>query len=248
MRNDAVWQARVDLAAAYRLAALHGLNEGVDNHLTVLLPGTIDRFLLVPFGTHWSEVRASDLLIVDLDGCVLEGDGTAEDTAFFIHGRLHRAHPEWPCVMHTHMPYTLALNLIEDGRVEPINQNALRYTDRVAYDDVYTGLAFDNSEGDRMARAMNGKPILMMRHHGVVVCGRSVADAYDDLFFLERTCMTQVLAMSTGRPLKLIPPDLVRHASAQIAGLNRDPTMSSAGIHFAALKRLLDRDQPDYKQ
>ncbi len=248
MRNDAVWQARVDLAAAYRLAALHGLNEGVDNHLTVLLPGTIDRFLLVPFGTHWSEVRASDLLIVDLDGCVLEGDGTAEDTAFFIHGRLHRAHPEWPCVMHTPMPYTLALNLIEDGRVEPINQNALRYTDRVAYDDVYTGLAFDNSEGDRMACAMNGKPILMMRHHGVVVCGRSVADAYDDLFFLERTCMTQVLAMSTGRPLKLIPPDLVRHASAQIAGLNRDPTMSSAGIHFAALKRLLDRDQPDYKQ
>lgn len=248
MRNDAVWQARVDLAAAYRLAALHGLNEGVDNHLTLLVPGATDRFLLIPFGTHWSEVRASDLLIVDLDGRILEGEGIAEDTAFYIHGRLHRAHPEWACVMHTHMPYTLALNLIEDGRVEPINQNALRYTDRIAYDEGYAGLAFDASEGDRLARAMDGKPILMMRHHGVVVCGRSVADAYDDLFFLERTCMTQVLAMSTGRPLKPMPPEVVSRASAQIAGLNQDQAMSSAGIHFAALKRLLDRDQPDYKR
>jgi ribulose-5-phosphate 4-epimerase/fuculose-1-phosphate aldolase len=245
MQNNTVWQARVDLAAAYRLAALHGLNEGVDNHLTLLVPGTTDRFLLIPFGTHWSEVRASDLLIVDLDGRVLDGKGIAEDTAFFIHGRLHRAYPEWACVMHTHMPYSLALNLIEDGRIEPINQNALRYTDRVAYDDVYTGLAFDNSEGDRLARTMGGKPILMMRHHGVVVCGRTVAEAYDDLYFLERTCMTQVLAMSTGRPLRQMPADVVRGASQQIAGLNQNQ-MSAAAIHFAALKRLLDRDQPDY--
>ena len=244
MRNDALWQARVDLAAAYRLAALHGLNEGVDNHLTLLVPGTTDHFLLIPFGTHWSEVRASDLLIVDLDGHILEGKGIAEGTAFFIHGRLHRAHPEWACVMHTHMPYTLALNLIEDGRIEPNNQNALRYTDRIAYDDTYTGLAFDNSEGDRLARAMNGKTILMMRHHGVVVCGRSVADAYHDLYFLERTCMTQVLAMSTGRPLKQMPPDVVREASRQIALTQ----MNAAGIHFSALKRLLDRDQPDYNE
>lgn len=246
MGDEAVWQARVDLAAAYRLAALHGLNEGVDNHLTLLVPGTTDRFLLIPFGTHWSEVKASDLLIVDLAGKVLEGRGIAEDTAFFIHGRLHRAHPEWACVMHTHMPYALALNLIEDGRVEPINQNALRYTGRVAYDDVYTGLAFDAAEGDRLARAMDGKPILMMRHHGVLVCGRSVAEAYDDLYFLERTCMAQVLALSTGRPLRRLPPEVVREASRQIAGLNQHG-MSAAHIHFAALKRLLDRDQPDYK-
>ncbi len=247
MRNDALWQARVDLAAAYRLAALHGLNEGIDNHLTLLVPGTTDRFLLIPFGTHWSEVRASDLLIVDLNGRMLEGEGIAEDTAFYIHGRLHRAYPDWPCVMHTHMPYTLALNLIEDGRIEPINQNALRYTDRIAYDDTYTGLASDNDEGDRLARAMGGKPILMMRHHGAVVCGASVAAAYDDLFFLERTCMAQVLAMSTGRKLKPIAPAVVEHASKQIANLypNR---MSSADTHFTALKRLLDRDQPDYKE
>ncbi|MSO69013.1 MAG: aldolase [Alphaproteobacteria bacterium] len=245
MRNDAVWQARVDLAAAYRLAAIHGLNEGVDNHLTLLVPGTTDRFLLIPFGTHWSEVRASSLLIVDLDGRILEGEGIAEDTAFFIHGRLHRAYPEWACIMHTHMPYTLALNLIEDGRIEPNNQNALRFTDRIAFDDTYTGLAFDNSEGDRLARALNGKSILMMRHHGALVCGRSVAEAYDDLYFLERACMTQVLAMSTGRPLKKLSTDIVRETSNQIAGLNQ---MNAAGIHFSALKRLLDRDQPDYKE
>lgn len=244
MRNDAVWQARVDLAAAYRLAALHGLSEGVCNHLTLLVPGHTDRFLLIPFGTHWSEVRASDLLIVDLDGRVLEGKGVAEDTAFFIHARLHRAKPEWACVMHTHMPYTLALNLIDGSRLEPVNQNALRYTGRVAYDEDYTGLACDNDEGDRLARVMGDKPILMMRHHGALVCGPNVAAAYDDLYFLERTCMAQIIAMSAGRPLKPIAPAIVERTSKQIAGLGM---LDFAGSHFSALKRLLDRDQPDYK-
>ena len=244
MRNDAVWQARVDLAAAYRLAAMHGLNEGVCNHLTLLVPGTTDRFLLIPYGTHWSEVTASRLLIVDVEGRVLEGEGMAEDTAFFIHGPLHAAYPEWPCIMHTHMPYTLALNLIEGGRVEPINQNALRYTDRIAYDEDYRGLACDADEGARLARAMNGKPILMMRHHGVIVCGTSVAAAYDDLYYLERTCMTQVLAMSTGRPLKPIAPEAAARAVRQIAGLD---AIDATGVHFAALRRILDREQPDYK-
>lgn len=244
MRNDAVWQARVDLAAAYRLATMHGLNEGICNHLTLLVPGATDRFLLIPYGTHWSEVTASKLLIVDVEGRVLEGEGMAEDTAFFIHAPLHRAYPEWPCIMHTHMPYTLALNLIEDGRVEPINQNALRYTGRIAYDEDYRGLACDNQEGARIAKAMNGKPILMMRHHGVIVCGKTVAAAYDDLYYLERTCMTQVLAMSTGRPLKPIAPDMASHAARQITGQD---AMDATGVHFAALKRVLDREQPDYK-
>jgi ribulose-5-phosphate 4-epimerase/fuculose-1-phosphate aldolase len=244
MRNDALWQARVDLTAAYRLAALHGLSEGICNHLTLLAPGSADRFLLIPYGTHWSEVRARDLLLVDLEGRVIEGEGTAEETAFHIHAPLHRAYPRFACVMHTHMPYALALNLIDNGRILPINQNALRYLDRIVYDEGYDGLAFDAGEGERIARAMAGRPIAMLRHHGVIVCGPSVAAAYDDLYYLERTAMAQVLAMSTGRPLKSIAPAIAARGAGQIAALS---AADSLGVHFAALKRLLDRIQPDYK-
>ncbi|MBM3484253.1 MAG: aldolase [Alphaproteobacteria bacterium] len=245
MGDDAVRRARIDLAAAYRLAVLHGLNEGICNHFTLMVPGQRDRFLLIPFGMHWSEVRASNLLIVDFDGRVIEGDGYAEDTAFYIHAPIHRAYPEFACVMHTHMTHALALNLIEDGRILPINQNALRYTDRIAYDDHYTGLAMDDAEGDRIVRAMAGKPIAMLRHHGAIVCGAHVAAAYDDLYYLERTAMAQIAAMSTGRPLKLIEPDIERRAAAQIAAFSNT---DAHGMHFAALKRLLDRTQPDYKE
>jgi ribulose-5-phosphate 4-epimerase/fuculose-1-phosphate aldolase len=245
MRNDAVWQARVDLAAAYRLADLHGLNEGICNHFTLMVPGSSDRFLLVPFGLHWSEVRASTLLMVDFDGHVLEGEGYAEGTAFYIHAPLHRAFPQFACVMHTHMSYTLALNLIEDGRILPVNQNALRYTGRIAYDGDYTGLACDAAEGERLARVMGGKPIAMLRHHGAIVCGPNIGTAYDDLYYLERTAKAQVLAMSTGRPLVAIPPEVARRGAEQIAALEHT---DDAGRHFDALKRLLDRTQPDYKE
>lgn len=245
MRNDAVWQARVDLAAAYRLAVLHGLNEGICNHFTLMVPGRSDRFLLIPFGLHWSEVRASTLLEVDFGGRVIEGEGIAEDTAFYIHAPLHRAYPEYACVMHTHMTHALALNLIEGGRILPVNQNALRYTGRIAYDDDYTGLAMDAVEGERIARAMAGRPIAMLRHHGAIVCGPDVGTAYDDLYYLERTAMAQVLAMSTGRQLKTIDPAIERQGAAQIKAFSAS---NMGGAHFAALKRLLDRTQPDYKE
>jgi len=238
--GDPVRQTRIDLAAALRLAVRFGLNEGIDNHFTVMLPDADNRFLLHPFGYHWSELRASDLIVVDFEGRTIEGDGEAESSAFHIHSRIHKASPRAGCVLHTHMPYASALTIIEGGRLEPVHQNSLRFHGDVAYDDSFNGLVFDVDEGDRLARCLAGKRVLMCGNHGVIVVGRTVAEAFDDLYFLERACQLQVLAMSTGRPLRQ-----VREEVATSTFGNCDMA-HFAGLHFAALKRLLDRDEPDY--
>src|SRR5258705_1136597 len=161
--------ARVDLAACYRLADRFGWNEGIDNHLTLLVPGYSDRFLLAPFGMHWSEIKASDFLVVDFSGRVLSGQGSVEDTALYIHQPVHRLSPQGRCVLHTHMPYATALCMLENPRLEMAGQSALGFHDDISYEADYNGLAFDHAEGERLARALGTKSVLMMRNHGVLV-------------------------------------------------------------------------------
>lgn len=237
-----VRQARIDLAAALRLAVRHGMHEGICNHFSLMLPGT-DCFLLNPYGIHWSQIRASDLLVVDADGRVLEGTGEAETTAFQIHSRIHVGNPRATCVLHTHMPYATALTMIEDGGLEWAGQTALSFYDDVAYDRVYNGQVLDRSEGDRIAAALGDKRVLFLAHHGVIVVGRTVAEAFDDLYYLERACQAQVIAMSTGRPLRRVP-----EAVAAAYNANSDERSRMGKLHFAALKRLLDRDEADYSE
>ena len=236
--NDTHRQARTDLAAALRLAARMGLSEGICNHFSYAVPGGEDRFLLNPHGLHWSEIRSGDLLVVDATGKVLEGRGEAEVSAICIHAPLHRRHPRGRCVLHSHMPYATALTAIEDGKLEPVIQNALRFYGDVAYDRDYGGLAQEADEGERIAGAMGDKRVLFMANHGIIVVGDSIAAAFDDLYYLERACQTQVLAMSTGRPLKRISDNLAATAFAEWAGREG----SYARAHFEALKRLLDRE------
>lgn len=234
--------ARVDLAAAFRLAVRLDMHEGVCNHFSLMLPGTRDRFLLNRFGLHWSEVTAANLLALDASGNVLAGEGEFEKTAFYIHSRIHLANPNAACVLHTHMPYATALTLTVPGRLEMVEQNALRFVDDIAYDDEYNGLVVDNAEGDRLARVLGGKRVMFLANHGVIAVGKSVAEAFDLLYYLERACRLQVLALSTGRPLRPVK-ETVAHAT--YAMLLEQNTLY-AEAHFGALKRLLDREEPDY--
>jgi len=172
---------------------------------------------------------------------VLSGEGEVEPSALFIHGRMHLALPQVRCILHTHMPYATALTSIEGGRLEPINQNALRFVDQIAYADDYGGLALDAAEGDRIAAALAGKRILFLANHGVVTVGPSVPAAFDDLYYLERACQNQVLAMATGLPLKRVPEDEAKRTAAEFATYE-----NQAELHFAAQRRLLDREEPDY--
>jgi ribulose-5-phosphate 4-epimerase/fuculose-1-phosphate aldolase len=232
--------ARADLAAAFRLAVRMELHEGVCNHFSLMLPG--NRFLLNRYGLHWSEVSASNLLALDASGKVLEGEGEFEKTAFYIHSRIHLANPRAACVLHTHMPYATSLTLLEGGRLEMVEQNALRFHDDIAYDDTYNGLVVDDAEGDRLARALGDKRVMFLANHGVIVVGPTVAEAFDLLYYLERACRLQVLARSSGLPFRKIPPEVVRDTYRMLLA----DSAQYAGAHFRALRRLLDREEPGY--
>jgi ribulose-5-phosphate 4-epimerase/fuculose-1-phosphate aldolase len=242
--DDPVREARLDLAAAFRWAARLGFHEGTCNQFSLAVPGSDDRYLINPHGPHFSEMRASDLLVVDGAGRLVEGRYPIEATAFFIHSRIHKARPEAACVLHTHMPYATALTAIEGGRLEMCGQNALRFFGKVGYDDEYRGLALDEAEGDRMVRALGENRVLFLQNHGVIVVAPTVAQAFDDLYYLERAAQLQVLAMSTGRTLKLVP-DAV--AAATCRQMEQQYELY-ASVHFDALRRMLARDEPDFME
>ena len=245
--DAAAWQVRVDLAAAHRLAVMQDMNEGIFNHLTATIPRKNDRFLVNPFGLYWSEVTASSLIEVGHDGRVLSGEGECERSAFCIHAPIHRLAPGANCVLHTHMPFASALTRLEDPQLLPIGQTEILMRDKIAYDALYTGLAFDPKEGERLASALGDKKVLFMANHGVIVVGETVAEAYDRLFYLERACQAQCYAMWTGKKLKLVPPAVVAKTLSQGASEMRYYGKKPSYHHFEALKRVLDRREPDYR-
>lgn len=241
-------QQRVDLACSLRWAARMNLSEGVDNHFSLAISdedGVVrgERFLINPYGWHWSEITASSLVLCDSEGNVLEGENEVEDSAFFIHSRVHRAAPHAICILHTHMPYTTALTLLEDGRLEMCEQNALMFDERIAYDDEYSGLALDAGEGDRLAAKLGNRSVMMMASHGVLVTGLSVAEAFNDLYYLERASKFQILARSTGGKLRTIAKE-VRELCRQQFVSEREKV---ADRHFGALRRMLDVEEPNYR-
>ncbi len=242
-------QARVDLAAAHRLAVSHGFHEGICNHFTMAVPGRPDCFYVIPYGLHWSEVTASHFLTVTYDGRILEGEGEVERSAFCIHAPIHRLRQDAVVVLHTHMPYASALARLEEPELQMIGQTEIKMAAFLAYDGDYDGLAFDPAEGERLAARMApDKTILFMGGHGVVVTGQNVPEAYDRLYYLERACQVQLYAMWTGRKLKPIAPPVLEKTMRQFAAsksLGNQP--APCEIHFAALKRLLDRREPDYR-
>jgi ribulose-5-phosphate 4-epimerase/fuculose-1-phosphate aldolase len=207
----------------------------------VAAPGSDDRFLINPQGLLWSEIVPADIVTVDVKGNRVEGRHEVEPTAFFIHARLHRSKRKPKVVLHTHMPYATALTILEGGRLEPASQNALRFYGRVGYDETYNGLALDDGEGERIAARLNGGDVLFLANHGVIVCGENIAWAFDDLYYLERACMLQVLAQGTGKALKRLP-----HAIASATARQHAAERQQSDLFFAAMKRMLDRDEPGW--
>lgn len=229
-----VRRLRDDLALALRAAAHHGLSEGVCNHFSVELPDRSGRFLLNPRGLMWSEVQAEDIVLIDAQGQRLAGRHEVEPTAMFIHAAIHRICKK-ACVLHTHMPYATALTLTTDRCLDTtLSQNAMRFHGRTAVDPHYNGFALDVREGERIASVLQAADIGFLGNHGVVVCGDRIDYAYDDLYYLERACMAQVLAQSTGRPLAPASAALARHVGEQSMG-----ERLQSELFFEALRRIL---------
>jgi ribulose-5-phosphate 4-epimerase/fuculose-1-phosphate aldolase len=237
-------QLRIDLAAAFRWAARLGLHEGIANHFSVATNAAGSQFLLNPVGAHFSRIRASDLLLLDGgDASALQGDNAPDPTAWHLHAELHRRVPQARCILHTHMKYATTLCCLQDFTFLMLDQNACRFYGRIAYDRNYAGMALDASEGARVAQLLGAdKSVLFMGNHGVIVVAPTVAQALDELCYLEKAAELQVLALSTGRPLALVPESVARLACAQ---WNDYPTRFSE-LHLQAVKNILDHEASDY--
>ena len=230
-------ELRRDLAAAFRLAESFGYSEGICNHFSLQVPGSEERFLINPYGVHWSEMTGEMLLLIDGEGRVVEGEGEVEATARNIHIAAHRANPRHACVLHVHMPSATCLTMVKGGRLAMAHQTATRFHQRIAYQDHFGGLALDAAEGEAIT-AINkddtSADVVFLANHGITIGGPSVAVAFDDLYYLDRACQQQVLAMSTGLPLNLIPEPLLSETARQYMQVLEHQAI----LHFAALKRV----------
>jgi ribulose-5-phosphate 4-epimerase/fuculose-1-phosphate aldolase len=241
--GEAVYEARCDLAACFRMAARYGLEEGICNHFSALVPGYDDLFLVNPYGYAFRELTASQLLICDFHGNVVSGAGQPEATAFYIHARVHKNVPRARVAFHTHMPYATALSMTEGEPLIFAGQTALKFYGRTTFDRDYNGLALDEREGDRIAAAAGEADIVFMKHHGVMVLGPTIAEAWDDLYYLERACEVQTIALSTGREVRPVDPVIAEAAYRQM----REGDAESGRLHLASVRRILDREEPIYK-
>ena len=235
-------QTRPQLAAAFRWAARLGFHEATANHFSAAVSPDGRHFLLNPKGSHFSRMRAGQLLLLDAEAAA-DSYPEADPTAWVLHGQIHRLVPRARVVMHTHMPFATTLACLADYEFAMLDQNACRFYGRVGYDRDYAGMALDQGDGERVAKLLGDDiSVLMLGNHGVMVIADSVAMAFDELYYFEKACQVQVLALSTGRELAIIPDDVAALAQSQW----RDyPEV--ADLHLNALMEILDTDEPDYR-
>jgi ribulose-5-phosphate 4-epimerase/fuculose-1-phosphate aldolase len=239
------WRLRLDLAAAFHLAVANDLHEGIANHFSAVLPDGA-HFLVNPFGLHFSEITASNLIVCDFEGRVVRGEGEPSASAHHIHAPIHRLAPRARVLMHTHQPHATALTMIRGGRLEWALHTSCRFHGRVAYDTDYDGVALNDTVGERMAGILGDAELLFLGNHGVMTAAPTVAQAWDDLYFVERAAQTQILAMSTGRPLAVLDPVLIEQVAEQTRHERFD--LGYIERHFAAQKRRLDAAGGAYRR
>ena len=237
--SAAEWQARVDLAAAYRLTDHFGMTTLIYNHITSRVPGTEDQFLINEYGLGYDEVTASNLVRIDMDGNILdEGDHRINVTGYVIHSAVHAARHEVTCVMHTHTPYGMAVSALATGLL-PLQQDGYQFHERIAYHE-FEGVAVDIDERERLVTDLGDKNAMIMRNHGLLTVGRSVAEAWLRMWQLEQACKVQVLAQSTGQPIRQAPVPAIEKTAALS---DTEPV----ALEWAWLLRTIDRKDSSYR-
>jgi ribulose-5-phosphate 4-epimerase/fuculose-1-phosphate aldolase len=240
--EDVEWQCRRDLSAVFRVLARLGMNEQIANHNSFMLPGSDNLFLINPRGLHFGEMTASQLILCDLEGRVLKGQGELRKVAFQTHARIHQRHSQARCILHVHPQFLTALSMLDHGILELAHQNSITLYDRIAYDTMHNGPVLDESEGNRVADVLGEKTILLMSNHGVTVVGGTIHEAFDELYRAERTCMYQMTAMNTGLPLRRLNDSLRDRYNGPWSG------RFDSRQHLDAWRRILDCDEPDYAE
>lgn len=237
-------QARVDLAAALRWAAKLNLHEGVANHFSLAINDSGSRFLMNPNQRHFSRIKASELIEIDVnDSEVLTGPDAPDITAWGLHGSIHRHCRHARCVMHVHSNYATVLAALADSRLPPIDQNAAMFYNRYVIDEAYGGLALED-EGERCARLLHDpkKRVMIMGNHGLLVVGASVADTFNRLYYFERAAGTYIQALQTDRELRVLSDEVAEKTAQQLEAYPEQDER-----HFAELKAILDNEGSDYR-
>lgn len=240
--SAAEWQARIELAAAYRLVARRGWDDLIYTHVSARHPERDDAFLINPFGLRFAEVTASNLLMIDEAGKLLsDSPHRANPSGFAIHAAVHRAREDAHCVMHLHTDAGMAVSMLQCGLL-PLSQHAMRFWKNIGYHD-YEGIALSPAEAGRLVEHLGPHPALILRNHGTLTCGRTVAEAFVLMDTLEKACRTQLTAMAASPQLNLPPEEVLDHTLAQLTG-DWEP---EGELEWPALLRMLDREEPDYR-
>jgi ribulose-5-phosphate 4-epimerase/fuculose-1-phosphate aldolase len=236
------WEVRCDLAAAYRLIAHFGMDDLIYTHLSARLPGKEHRFLLNPYGLMFDEITASSLVTVDPEGHAIEKEEASKinNAGFTIHSAVHMSRDDAQCVMHTHTTAGMAVAAQEQGLL-PLNQMSMEFFGRVAYHD-YEGIALDLDERDRLVHDLGDKDAMILKHHGLLTTGRTVAEAFYNMYYMEQACRIQITATQGGQKITVPPDNVAAHTADQF---NRTST-TKGQRPWAALRRRLDRISPDY--
>ena len=245
--SPAEWEARVQLAAAYRLTEMYGMTEMTANHISCRAPGEPGHFLINPYGMLYEEITASSLLKIDLDGNILFNatEYGVNQAGFVIHSAIHAARHDVDCVAHTHTPAGMAVSAMECGLL-PIAQTTMRFL-HVAYHN-FEGIADDVGERERLVADLGMDDAMILRNHGLLVCGRSVGEAFSLLWRMERSCQTQIMALSCNTKLVFPPAEVSENTYTKMATRReRKPGDMKVASSWPALLRKLDRIDPSYK-
>jgi ribulose-5-phosphate 4-epimerase/fuculose-1-phosphate aldolase len=243
IKNDPYYEDRVNLAAVFRMTARLGLHEGIANHFSFAVNKDGSQFLINPNGRHFSNIRASELLLLDAhDDSTMDQPNAPDPTAWAIHGALHRNVPQARCVLHVHSKYATILASIEQDSLPPIDQNTMRFYNRVSIDNNYDGMGLGD-EAERLSETLGNNKVLLMGNHGCLTVGESIAASFDELFYFERSCSNYINALMTGKPLRVVSHEVAEKTALQWASYSK-----AAHLHLKEVKEILDREEPDYKR
>ena len=240
--SEEEWSNRVNLAACYHLADYFHMSDIIWNHITVRTSKEKDTFLINPFGLRYDEITASNLVEITLDGKVINSESNINDTGFIIHGAIHRVRTDINCVMHTHSRAGLAVSCFNEG-LTPMIQDAAIFHNRVSYHD-WKGLSTDSEEGEHLSKSLGKNKVMILRNHGLLTCGATIAEAFMLMYYLDRACKTQIDAFSTGEKLNIPSDNIMEYA----AGQYDDPRFQLGNHEWPALLRLLEKNNSIYKQ
>ncbi len=242
--NLPYYEERVDLAAAFRWTVRFNMHEAVANHFSLSVNDDGTQFLINPNQRHFSLIKASDILLLDAnDPSTLDRPDAPDETAWGLHGALHRNCPHARCALHVHSVHATVLASLKDSRLKAIDQNTAIFHNRHVIDEEYGGLAFEE-EGERCSQlfADPKQKVMIMGNHGVMVIGDSVADTFNRLYYFERAAETYVKALWTGQPLRELSEEIAEKTAQEIEEYD-----NQAGYHFSDLKEILDREEPEYR-